>query len=230
MAHKNPVQYFIFLVLLAGAYFTSNPEHIYSYLMGRLHYPINLSPLLVFKLHLLKINIFCFVVVMLWLYGTGRIQLIISALLTGAKKQFGNAGWCFIVLILMQTPILLIDIADAERLLYEYSTGRRLQFSTSLLPNNAEPADLHLPEDFSQFIAEAQQKIPMNAHVLYLGVERHTANYYLYPRIVYQSPEYEWIGLPVSEIRNKAMVKEKKISFIIRKYRPAGYTIEKITP
>lgn len=131
---------------------------------------------------------------------------------------------------MFQVGILFRDIIDAEKLLYEQISGNRIMPAENILPNDAEAADLSLPDDFSHFIATAQKQIPLDASILYLGVEKYTANYFLYPRKIYQPPDYEWIHLATSEIIKSSLIKEKKISFIIRKYRPRGFQIEQITP
>lgn len=218
------------MLLALCAFFFLNAESALHIFMKSIHHPLGSSPVFAFKMRLIQINLICILFLFFILRSSSRTGNFIRFMINEMKIFFNRASIIVIIVIFFQAGILLKDILDMEQLLYERISGHRVMLQENVMPNNAMAADLHLPADFSQFINDAQKEIPLNANILYLGVERNAANYFLYPRKVYQPPEYEWIDAETSEILKSALVHEKNISFIIRKYRPQGYLIERISP
>jgi hypothetical protein len=123
---------------------------------------------------------------------------------------------------------IFVNIIDLEAIVYHIIINPQLQAEKILLPNDAIPADLYLPTDFKEFILKTTQITPENSNILYLGVEKDIANYFLYPRKLFQPPDYQWLFLSTETISTSQFCKEKKIQYIIRKYRPKGFKIDKI--
>ena len=230
MLLKNKLFYLVIMLLVLCAFFSLNVESALRIFMKSIHYPSSSSPIFALKLRLIQINLICILFLLFMLRISSRTGNFIRFMINEMKIYFNRGVIMVMIIIFFQAGILLKDLLDMEQLLYERISGCRIMLQENVMPNNAMAADLHLPADFSQFINDAQKEIPLNANILYLGVERYAANYFLYPRKVYQPPEYEWINAETSEILKSTLVHEKNISFLIRKYRPQGYLIERISP
>ncbi|OGF67322.1 MAG: hypothetical protein A2Y62_15970 [Candidatus Fischerbacteria bacterium RBG_13_37_8] len=205
----------------------------FNELLSMLYHIIQISPSLKFKLILLAINL----AVLFFLFLSPSIRKKIRAFYFYCKTElhlnYGKLAVVIGLILVVQIGMLVRNLVDLERIILQKIVPSIVPASANQqeygsLPGKVPAADLYLPLDFSNFIATVKNQIPEQERVLYLGVEKETAKYYLYPRKLYQAPEYEWIDLPTEKILQHPFVQQKQITYLVRKYRPTGFVIEKI--
>ncbi len=176
----------------------------------------------------MKLNFIIFLLILL--FKNNYLKLINFFIFIKQEIKPGRF-WVFIpvcIIFFLHSFLILRDLLDLEKILFEKISGNKFFSQRIILPNGGEAADFYPPEDFTIFIDTVIREIPPNAKILYLGVERDIANYFLYPRKLYKPPEYEWLFLSKEELIKKHWLKNKDIDFIVRKYRPVGFEIEKL--
>jgi hypothetical protein len=203
----------------------------YNELFAMLHHIFQISPLLKFKLTLLLINLSICLLLLLVPSIRKKIHAFYFFCRTELQLNYGKLAAAIGLILIVQVAMLMRNLIDMERIILQKIVPpivppRANQQKYGLLPNGAPAADLYLTIDFSNFIATAKNCIPEHEHVLYLGVEKETANYYLYPRKLYQPPEYEWIDLPTEKILQHPFIRQKHINYLVRKYRSSIFIIE----
>lgn len=193
-----------------------------------LNIPLQASEVFYFKLNLMKFN---FIICLLILLFKNNYLKLINFFIFIKQEIKPGILWVFIpvyIIFLFHPFLILRDLLDLEKILFERISGNKLFSQRIILPNGGEAADFYPPEDFTIFINTVIREIPPNAKILYLGVERDIANYFLYPRKLYKPPEYKWLFLSKEKLIKKHWLKNKDIDFIVRKYRPVGFKIEKL--
>lgn len=194
----------------------------------KLPHPLTNSFLL--KLKLLKLNmLFSIPILILLILKSNKFLTSLKLFYKYIHLHLNQLTLPFLVIILFNFFTLSENIIDLETIIAQKLTNQLLTNSTIILPNKAAPADFYPPTDFNEFISYVKIHIPNNKKILYLGVEKDIANYFLYPRKLYKPPDYNWLFLPTEKILSSAFCKDKKIDYIIKKYRPHGFKIEKIT-
>jgi len=193
-----------------------------------LNVSFNPSEVFYFKLNLMKFNFIICLLVLLFKNNYLKIVNLFILIKREVKPAILLGFIPVYIIFLFHSFLVLRDLLDLEKILYEKISGNRFFSQRVILPNGGEAADFYPPKDFTLFINTVIREIPPDAKILYLGVERDIANYFLYPRKLYKPPEYEWLFLSKENLIKKDWLKDKNIDFIIRKYRPIGFKIEKL--
>ena len=120
MTVRNIIAYTgLYSGIIIGAFYV-NPEQLYSFLGKHIHHPINASPLLIFKLHLIKINLLCLIFLLFRPRNFARVAEYICSMISIVRSSFTTSFIIIILLIIMfHAGILFRDIIDAEKLMYE---------------------------------------------------------------------------------------------------------------
>lgn len=200
---------------------------ILSFLI-KLPHPLTSSFL--FKLKILKFNMILSVPILILL--TLKLNKIFPSLQLFYKHMhiyLNQLTLPFLLIIFFNFFTFAENAIDLETIIAQKLFNQYPTSSIAILPNKATPADFYPPTDFNEFISYVQIHVPNDKNILYLGVEKDIANYFLYPRIIYKPPDYQWLFLPKEQISSSTFCKNKKIDFILRKYRPNGFKIEKFT-